>query len=128
VRIPTPEESQRFVPPPPDAPTLREAMAFAGGAPELINCRLAMLGFTHGAVAEAATGKTLGALFWSHPGTVLLWVALVAVGTLVPVLGGVRDEAFGPLSPEAERLNGRAACVGFAALALLEWSTGRAFF
>ena len=49
-------------------------------------------------------------------------------GTLVPALKGVRDEAFGPLSPEAELQNGRAAMLGFAMMLLMEVGTGRAFF
>merc|ERR1712094_103155 len=51
-------------PPPPPAPVKKDlsfgdAMAFAGPAPEIINGRLAMLGFIAALGAEAASGETV---------------------------------------------------------------------
>lgn len=128
VRIPSPVESMRYTEKIPKGTSAREAMGFAGKAPELINGRLAMLGFTHAVGFEIATGHTAGQLFWDHPVKITLWAALFSYATLAPILKNVRDEAFGPFTPEAEKLNGRAAMVGWALLTMLEGSTGRAFF
>ena len=104
-----------------------DAMAFSA-APEIINGRLAMLGFVATFFAELASGKSTGEQFASHPIGILFHWALFAVASLIPIVLGSKKEAFGPLTPEVELLNGRAAMIGFALLLVLEGSSGSALF
>ena len=109
--------------------TLKELMAFAGPAPELINGRAAMVAIVAGAYAEAYTGKPILAQLTCEPGLVALFVAVIAGATFAPLLQGQEKvDAPGPFQPTAEMINGRAAMLGFAALLLVERSTGAAFF
>ena len=104
-----------------------DAMAFSA-APEIINGRLAMLGFVATFFAELASGKSTGEQFASHPIGILFHWALFAVASLIPVVLGSKKEAFGPLTPEVELLNGRAAMIGFALLIVIEGLKGSALF
>lgn len=89
-----------------------EVFSFNGSAPEVINGRLAMIGFVAAVGCELFTGQTLGAQAWANFGFVLKLVLLVSAGTLATIYRGVKnDEAFGPLTPEAELKNGRMAMV-----------------
>jgi hypothetical protein len=84
-------------------------MAFAGPAPELINGRLAMLGFVAALGAELSSGETVAQQFSSGgAGIIIGWAAMLFIaGSLAPILKGVKNnEAFGPLSPAAEMFNG----------------------
>jgi hypothetical protein len=70
-------------------------MKFNGPAPELINGRLAMIGILAAATQEVDTGATvlqqaLQASPWLYA-VLGLWV----YASLVPILKGVRHEAFG---------------------------------
>ena len=70
-------------------------MRFNGPAPELINGRLAMLGFLMAAKGEIDTGLTVlqqaqQASLWQYA-FMLLWV----YASMVPILKGARHEAFG---------------------------------
>jgi hypothetical protein len=72
-----------------------DAMKFNGPAPELINGRLAMIGILAAAKQEIDTGATvlqqaLQASPWLYA-VLGLWV----YASLVPILKGVRHEAFG---------------------------------
>jgi hypothetical protein len=74
-----------------------DAMKFNGPAPELINGRLAMIGILAAAKQEIDTGATvlqqaLQASPWLYA-VLGLWV----YASLVPILKGVRHEAFGEL-------------------------------
>lgn len=113
-------------PPPrlPPPPTLFQALSFSGPGPELVNARLAMAGLVALAGAEAQTGRGALALLASPPAPALAFAALFIYASLVPILKGVRHEAFGPFTPRAEYWNGRAAMVGWAALIALEASQG----
>merc|ERR1719331_2087803 len=104
-----------------------DAMAFSA-APEIINGRLAMLGFVATFFAELASGKSTGEQFASHPIGILFHWALFAVASLIPIVLGSKKEAFGPLTPEVELLNGRAAMIGFALLIVIEGLKGSALF
>lgn len=54
---------------------------------------------------------------------------LIAAASFAPVLRGASaDEAFGPLTPRAERFNSEAALLGFAALLILEAAKGSSLF
>jgi hypothetical protein len=90
-------------------------MAFSGSAPEIINGRLAMLGFLAAMGAEFASQETVAQQVSEGPkalifGTFLLFI----VASLVPILKGTKKEAFGPFTPAAEMTNGRAAMLGIA--------------
>ena len=104
-----------------------DAMAFSA-APEIINGRLAMLGFVASFFAELASGKSTGEQFASHPISILFHWALFSVASLIPVVLGSKKEAFGPLTPEVELLNGRAAMIGFTLLIVIEGLKGSALF
>jgi len=87
-----------------------------------------MIGFLSAAVKESETGETvLSQLSHISVGTCLM-LALWVYASLVPILKGVKQEAFGPFSPRAEITNGRAAMLGFAALVFLEYKAGVPFF
>merc|ERR1719271_822684 len=102
---------------------LKDAMAFSA-APEIINGRLAMLGF----VAELASGKSVVAQMAMGQPQILFHFALFAAASLIPIMKGAKEEEFGPFSPKAELLNGRAAMIGFALLLVLEGTSGSALF
>jgi hypothetical protein len=108
-------------PPPPEvpesavdgAPTLKTIMSFDGAAPELVNGRLAMLGFVAALGAEVASGEAVWAQLQEAPGAILITFATIAIASLIPLIEGLSPEGknLGPLNAAAERTNGRAACV-----------------
>ncbi|KAG2500697.1 hypothetical protein HYH03_001463 [Edaphochlamys debaryana] len=107
--------------------SLGEAMAFAGAAPERVNGRLAMLGVVAAIGAELATGESVLAQATEIPVPLAILVVSLAVATLAPILKGANmKEAFGPLTPQAEVINGRAAMLGIAALLAAEVARGGA--
>jgi hypothetical protein len=87
-----------------------------------------MLAFVSALGAELFTGKTAFQQFSCEPTGAILAAAMFAVASLVPVVQGAKREAFGPFSPAAEMLNGRAAMIGFAALLVVEGLKGSALF
>eukprot|EP00873_Tetraselmis_striata_P035448 jgi/Tetstr1/455712/TSEL_042519.t1 len=125
-------ESAPATPPPPPAPkgvALGDAMAFSGPAPEVINGRLAMLRFAAALGAELSTGQTVGAQFSSIPGPMIFVVALLTTASLIPLAKqGKKEMKFGPFTPGAEMLNGRAAMIGFASLLAYEAIKGSPLF
>ncbi|EFJ49810.1 hypothetical protein VOLCADRAFT_104260 [Volvox carteri f. nagariensis] len=107
--------------------TVKQAMTFMGPAPELINARLAMLGVVGAVGAEVTTGKSVLAQFAGTPLPVLALVLALSGATLAPIVRGANlKEAFGPLTPQAELVNGRLAMLALAALLALEVSKGSA--
>eukprot|EP00873_Tetraselmis_striata_P035451 jgi/Tetstr1/455715/TSEL_042522.t1 len=125
-------EAAHATPPPSPAPNgvaLGDAMAFSGPAPEVINGRLAMLGFAAALGAELSTGQTVGAQFSSIPGPMIFVVALFTTASLIPLAKqGTKEQKFGPFTPGAEMLNGRAAMIGFASLLVYEAIKGSPLF
>lgn len=123
---------------PPSAPSPQEtpktysfgdAMSFAGPAPEVINGRLAMLGFVAGVGAELATGQPILSQFGSHPVIVAGTFGLFIAASLIPLLSGAdRKQSVGPLTPRAELLNGQVAMLGFASMLILEALNGKPLF
>ncbi|MEW5307734.1 MAG: hypothetical protein WDW36_010111 [Sanguina aurantia] len=103
-------------------------MAFAGPGPELINSRLAMVGLVGISYLEAESGQTALQLMASPQMGWQLVAALFIYASLVPVLAGAKMEPFGPFTPKAEIVNGRAAMLGWAALLMLEYKAGVPFF
>lgn len=133
--------------------TPQQVLAFEGWAPEVINGRLAMLGFLTAVVQEVATGQSFTEQFSSNFGIFAAQIQLWAFASLAPAfssnegytadpfsMDGSRTwrEVFkgGPWGPEArkifnaqtEQTNGRAAMVGIVALIAVETFTGHALF
>ena len=97
-------------------------------APEIINGRLAMIAFVAALGAELASGDSVLRQFGESPVGVVLTVVTFTAASLIPLLSGAKKEPFGPFTPSAELINGRAAMLGFAFLLLAEAVNGKAFF
>jgi hypothetical protein len=122
-------------PPPPPPPPARaprsyrvslfDALKFNGPAPEKINGRVAMVTLLAAAHREAATGEAALAQLAAPDDWVLGALCLVvSYASMQPVLAGAIEEDLGWLSARAERVNGRAAMLGWAALLALEAGSG----
>mmetsp|Transcript_25313 Transcript_25313/g.70789 ORF Transcript_25313/g.70789 Transcript_25313/m.70789 type:complete len:205 (-) Transcript_25313:199-813(-) len=104
-----------------------DVMAFSGPAPEIINGRLAMLGFVSAIAAELRTEETILQQWGKEPTLIALTFILLMAGSLAPMFSGKKD-SLGPFTPEAEMLNGRAAMIGFASILIAEAVRGSALF
>ena len=114
----------------------RDAMGFAGWAPEVINGRLAMVGVLAGFAAELRTHESLGFQFSEHVFSFSLASAVFTLASFLPSLcmsgegaaytanPRTKDQRGSPFTAEAELVNGRAACVGMVAALVTEHLTG----
>ncbi len=84
-------------------------MGFSGTAPEIVNGRLAMLGFISAVAAEFASGEPVLKQWSEEPTGVALAFLLFVGGSLVTAFRTKRDDKLGPFTPQAELINGRAA-------------------
>jgi hypothetical protein len=114
-------------------PSAWEAMMISApvrnNVPFAVNGRLAQLGVVAAVGCELFTHQSVVEQFQAHSGLVLGLAGLITVASFVPVLrGAAADEAFGPLTPRAERFNSEAAILGFVALLVLEAAKGSSFF
>eukprot|EP00199_Chlamydomonas_sp_CCMP681_P006250 CAMPEP_0119101254 /NCGR_PEP_ID=MMETSP1180-20130426/350_1 /TAXON_ID=3052 ORGANISM="Chlamydomonas cf sp, Strain CCMP681" /NCGR_SAMPLE_ID=MMETSP1180 /ASSEMBLY_ACC=CAM_ASM_000741 /LENGTH=190 /DNA_ID=CAMNT_0007085349 /DNA_START=49 /DNA_END=621 /DNA_ORIENTATION=+ len=99
-------------------PTFNEVMGFSG-SPEIINGRLAMLGFVAAIGAELSSGESVLRQISVEPTGIALVFVLFIAASLVPAFQ--RSKAsLGPFTPGAELTNGRAAMIGFAAMLIIE--------
>lgn len=109
-------------------PSIMDLMSFGGAVPEINNGRLAMLGFISALAAELSSGESVLKQWSEEPTGIAIAFAVFSAATFVPLLSSSKDESFGPFTPKAEMLNGRAAMLGFAALLLVEALKGSALF
>ncbi|KAK9815905.1 hypothetical protein WJX72_011680 [[Myrmecia] bisecta] len=97
-----------------------DAMRFKGAAPEIINSRLAMLGFVAAVGAELFTGRNVFQQVSYAPATIAATFLLFIVASLIPILKGVPRKGFGIFQPDAEVINGRFAMLGFLGIVLID--------
>mmetsp|Transcript_30911 Transcript_30911/g.42837 ORF Transcript_30911/g.42837 Transcript_30911/m.42837 type:complete len:231 (-) Transcript_30911:132-824(-) len=126
----------------------------SGRASEIMNGRVAMVGFAAALVNELASGNSLFNQMWNikeiaygediteflvlpQVGLYLIPVttAIIVAASLFPQLFGRKDngldvpaKSFGPFTPTSEMTNGRAAMLGLVALFAVENFSGTAFF
>jgi hypothetical protein len=108
-----------------------DAMAFYGPVPELVNCRLAMVGFMAAGWQElAGSGQVVEAQAVAALPVAASLAVLVAVASLIPACAGLTGKRSGPgpFTPAAELLNGRLAAAAFATQLVLEHVFGQTLY
>ena len=80
-----------------------------GALPEVLNSRLAMLGFFWALIAENITGKNVFEQVKSQPVLIATTVVLITVASAIPFYKGVRRSGNSVFTPDAELWNGRCA-------------------
>ena len=85
-------------------------VSFAVAAPEVINCRLAMLGFVAAVAVEAATGRNVIQQAQAAPLPIALISLTFVVASLVPIVRGVPRRGNSIFTADAELWNGRLVC------------------
>jgi|Transcript_8477 uncharacterized surface protein with fasciclin (FAS1) repeats len=132
--------------------TPQEILSFEGWAPEVINGRVAMIGFVLALGGEFATGQSFTTQAFGNFGEVLHTAFVWSLASLAPafssnegyeanpkkiagskewqfvIRGSPIPELLKVLTPEAEMTNGRAAMVGIASMIVLETLMGHALF
>ena len=76
-------------------------------APEIINCRLAMLGFAAAVVVELTTGKNVIQQSEAAPVPIALISLLFVVASIIPIVRGVPRRGNSIFTADAELWNGR---------------------
>ena len=133
--------------------TPQQILAFEGWAPEVINGRVAMLGFMLALAGEITTGESFTTQASHNFGELVRTMFVWSLASLFPAFSSNEGYEANPFkmagskewefvfrgcppwlavkdrfSPEAEQLNGRAAMVGCASLIVIESLTGHALF
>ena len=124
----TPEPAAPSMPAAAPSVSFGDVMGFSGLAPERVNGRLAMLGFVAAAAAELSSNEPLSQQVSEASGPIAGAFLVFIAASLVPLLRGAKLESFGPFTPAAEMLNGRAAMLGFLLLIGFEAGSGAALF
>ncbi|CAL8460614.1 g143 [Coccomyxa elongata] len=101
-----------------------EMMRFKGALPEILNSRLAMLGFFWAIIAEQLSGKNVFDQVKSQPVLVATTVVLITVASAIPFYKGVRRSGNSVFTPDAELWNGRLAMLGMVAVLVNTWNRG----
>ena len=107
--------------------------AFKSWGPEIVNGRLAMLGFVSGAAAEITSGETTLSQFSAHHWAFVLAAVLFTAASFMPRFQGEttakpESKENGMWKASTELLNGRAAMVGLSAMFVQEAITGNPVF
>ncbi|KAK3042215.1 hypothetical protein RJ639_001335 [Escallonia herrerae] len=130
VAVPPPPSPK---PTPPRAPKVStkftDVLAFSGPAPEVINGRLAMIGFVAALGAEIASGQDVFQQLANGGIPAFLVTSIVlSAASLVPLFKGVSvaSKSDGIMTSDAELWNGRFAMLGLVALAFTEYVKGGA--
>jgi len=106
-----------------------EIQAFDGLGPEVINSRLAMLGFAIAAFFELTTGKDVFQQVKDYPLiTIATFVVFISASWIPFAKGQAYNVKSGPFTPALEVTLGRIAMLGFSGLVLNEAYLGHAFF
>jgi len=106
-----------------------EMQAFDGLGPEVINSRLAMLGFAVAAFFELTTGKDVFQQVKDYPLITIATFVLFISASWIPFQKGQSyNVKSGPFTPAREVTLGRIAMLGFTGLILNEAYMGHAFF
>ena len=133
--------------------TPQEILAFEGWAPEVINGRLAMIGFVLALGGEITTGESFTLQAANNFGELAHTIFVWSLASLFPAFSSNEGYEANPFkmaeskewdfvfrgcppwlavkdvfSPEVEQLNGRAAMVGCASLIVIETLSGNALF
>ncbi|KAK3042212.1 hypothetical protein RJ639_001332 [Escallonia herrerae] len=106
-----------------------DVLAFSGRAPEIINGRLAMIGFVAAIGAELASGEDVFQQLANSGIPAFLGTSIVlSAASLVPLFKGVSvgSKSDGFMTSNAELWNGRSAMLGLVALAFTEFVKGGA--
>ncbi|KAK9826373.1 hypothetical protein WJX81_004551 [Elliptochloris bilobata] len=101
-----------------------DAMRFQGALPEVVNSRLAMLGFALAVLGFKLTGKNVWEQFKSAPGPIAAVFAIIIVASIVPVVRGTERRGFLFFQPGAEIYLGRWAMLGFVGLLWIPFING----
>jgi len=86
-----------------------EMMRFKGALPEILNSRLAMLGFVLAVLGERVQHKDLFEQVASQPNIIAAVIALITVASAIPFYRGVRRSGNPIFTADAELWNGRLA-------------------
>jgi hypothetical protein len=98
-----------------------ELQAFDGLGPEVINSRLAMLGFAVALFFELTTGKDVIEQTRSYPLLTIATFVIFTVASWIPFQAGQSyNVKSGPFTPALEVATGRIAMIGFSGLLLTE--------
>lgn len=112
-----------------DGRSFFEMQAFDGLGPEVVNSRLAMLGFAAALFFELTTGKDVYQQVKDYPLVTIATFVLFTSASWIPFLKGQSyNVKSGPFTPALEVTVGRIAMIGFAGLVLNEAYLGHAFF
>jgi hypothetical protein len=87
-----------------------------------------MLAFVAAVGAELSSGDSVLRQYAEEPTGANFAAIAFITASLIPMLKNAKTEAFGPFTPAAEMLNGRAAMLGFASLLAIEVVSGSALF
>ncbi|KAF8057135.1 RH3A [Scenedesmus sp. PABB004] len=119
--------------------SFEQVMAFEGVAPEVVNGRAAMLGFVAAVSAEVHGDSLFSQLLAGGGVSALAVIAAVTLASFAPAVrsvpladvfnkGAGAPKSFGPFTPAAELINGRAAMLGLMALVFIEGTGQQPFF
>ncbi|KAK2980652.1 hypothetical protein RJ640_011460 [Escallonia rubra] len=123
------EEAGPAAVPPKGSTKFTDVLAFSGPAPEVINGRLAMIGFVAAIGAELASGQDVFQQLANGGVPAFLGTSIVlSAASLVPLFKGVSaaSKSDGIMTSDAEIWNGRFAMLGLVALAFTEYVKGGA--